>query len=113
MSSVVVFDSKNFTPEVIQSSIPVVVDFTAAWCGPCQKLAPTIEALAEDFQGRVKVGKLDIDDNSDIATQFQILSVPSVLFFRGGEEVGRVVGLSPKDSLRKKIEEILGGDGSS
>jgi len=107
MPNIPVFDTKNFSSEVLKSSVPVVVDFTATWCGPCQKLAPIIEDLAAAFNGRAKVGKLDIDDNSDIATQFGILSVPSVLFFRNGQEVGRLIGLTPKETLRKKIEELI------
>ncbi|MBN1418498.1 MAG: thioredoxin [Planctomycetes bacterium] len=107
MPNISVFDTKNFSSEVLKASLPVVVDFTATWCGPCQKLAPIIEEMASTFDGRAKIGKLDIDDNSDIASQFGILSVPSVLFFRDGQEVGRVVGLTPKDTLRKKIEELL------
>jgi thioredoxin 1 len=97
------FDTNNFESEVLKSDVPVLVDFTATWCGPCKALAPIVEKLADEFEGKVKVGKLDIDESRAIATQYKIRSVPTVMVFRGGQKAGEHVGLTNRDKLVKLL----------
>jgi len=97
------FDEKNFDAEVLKADVPVLVDFTATWCGPCKALAPIVEKLADEFEGKVKVGKLDIDEARAIATQYKIRSVPTVMVFRGGQKAGEHVGLTNRDKLVKLL----------
>lgn len=108
MANAIEFTSDNFQAEVIEATVPVIVDFSATWCGPCQQLAPTIEALAAEYQGKVKVGKVDVDQSQELAGSYNILSVPTVLFFKGGQVVEEIVGLHPKQTYRSKIEALLG-----
>ena len=108
MGNAVEFTDANFQAEVLQSDKPVVVDFSAAWCGPCRQLAPIIEDLAKEYAGRVKVGKLDIDQSQDIASKFGIMSVPTVLFFKAGQKVDTLVGLNSKSVYKAKIEGLVG-----
>jgi thioredoxin 1 len=97
------FNQGNFDSEVLKSDVPVLVDFTATWCGPCKALAPIVEKVADEFQGKVKVGKLDIDANGDITRKYGVRSVPTVLVFKGGEKVGQHVGLTTQDKLVKLL----------
>ena len=98
----------NFDESVIKSEVPVLVDFWAEWCGPCRMLAPTVEALASDYSGRLTVGKLNVDDNPNVASQFGIRSIPTLLLFKGGEVVESVVGLADKTRLQSVIDKHLG-----
>ena len=93
------FTDSNFESEVLQSEQPVLVDFWAPWCGPCLRLAPTIEELATEFAGRVRVGKLNTDDNNATPTQYNIQGIPTVILFKDGKPVDRQVGLVPKEKL--------------
>ena len=93
------FNEGNFETEVLKSDVPVLVDFTATWCGPCKALAPIIDKVADEFQGKVKVGKVDIDDAPAIATKYGIRSVPTVLVFKNGEKTSQNVGLTTRDKL--------------
>jgi len=102
-----VFTADNFEEEVINSKIPVLVDFTATWCGPCQKLAPVLEELATEYEGKAKVGKLDIDQNREIAGQFGIMSVPTVVAFLKGEAKETLVGLNSKSVYKAKLDELV------
>ena len=93
----------NFETEVLKSKEPFLLDFSATWCGPCTVLSPIVDKLADEFQGKVKVGKLDIDDSPGVATEFGIRGVPTVLVFKGGEEAARHVGVTNKETLIKLL----------
>lgn len=106
-----VFDAKlaEFEQDVILKSreIPVLIDFWAAWCGPCRMVAPIVEQLAAEYEGRITVGKVDVDSNPRIAARFNIRSIPSILFFKDGKHVDTVVGAVPKPALDRKIQEHI------
>ena len=95
----------NFDDSVIKATHPVVVDFWAEWCGPCRRLAPTIDELATEYDGRVVVGKLNVDENPAIQSRFSIMGIPTVLIFKGGEVVEQVVGLADKSAFKKLIDK--------
>jgi len=101
------FSDAGFTQDVLQSDQTVLVDFWAPWCGPCRMVSPVIEELADDFAGRAVVGKVNVDDNRQVATQFQIQAIPSVLVFRNGEVVDRIVGAQPKERYQQAVEAAL------
>jgi thioredoxin 1 len=93
----------NFETEVLKSKEPFLLDFSATWCGPCKVLSPIVDKLADEYQGKVKVGKLDIDDSPGVTTKFGIRGVPTVLVFKGGAESGRHVGVTNKETLIKLL----------
>ena len=101
------FTDDNFAAEVKDSQTPVLVDFGAEWCGPCRALAPIVEELATEFDGKLKVGTVDIDHSSQVAAEFGIMSVPTIIFFKDGKVVDKIVGLLPKAKLKTKIDAIL------
>jgi thioredoxin 1 len=102
------FTDANFQSEVLDSPTPVLVDFWAPWCMPCRHLAPTIEKLAGDFQGSVKVGKMDTDKNMDTPGNYRVSSIPTVILFQGGKEVERFVGVNPEAKYRTALEKLGG-----
>jgi thioredoxin len=102
------FTDANFQSEVLGSNQPVLVDFWAPWCGPCKMIAPTIEAVASDYQGKARVGKLNTDDNPKIATEYNISAIPALLVFKGGKVVDRFVGVVNKDKLATSLNAQLG-----
>ncbi len=106
-ANVLTFTSANFKQEVISSTTPVLVDFWAEWCGPCKMLAPTIDELAVEYAGKVKFGKVNIDNDQDLAVQFNIQSIPTVLLFKGGQIAGQIVGMGPKKKFKDAIDKIL------
>ena len=97
------FDESNFEAEVLQSDLPVFVDFYADWCG--KMMSPVIDKLAEDYDGRIKVGKVNVDENGNLAVKYGIMSIPNMVFFKGGEPVDRVVGAIPKPQMKERFEK--------
>ena len=97
----------NFKREVMQADKPVLIDFYADWCGPCQMMAPVIGQLAGEYEGRVKIGKLNVDENPDIAVQYKVMSIPTMIIFRNGEVFSKEVGASSKKEVEKAIGRAL------
>ncbi len=106
-TSTITVNDENFDDEVLRSDIPVLVDFWAEWCGPCKVVGPTIEALASDYQGKVKVAKLNVDDNPEAAGRFGVRSIPTLIVFKDGEAQQAAVGVKPKGQLAELIEKYL------
>ncbi len=97
----------NFEAEVIQSPVPVLVDFWATWCGPCKMISPIVDQVAVEMAGKAKVGKVDVDGNAALATRFNIRSIPTLLFFNGGELKDTVVGATSKDNIIKRLQALM------
>lgn len=102
------FTDQNFKQEVLENKQPAIVDFWAPWCGPCRTVSPIIDELAKEFAGKIKIGKINVDENSEIANQYGVMSIPSVLFFKNGQPVKTMVGVQSKESYKQEIETILG-----
>lgn len=107
MANLAQFDDDTFDAEVLESDLPVLVDFFATWCPPCKMLAPIVESLAGELAGRLKVGKVDVDDAQGLAGRYGINAVPTMILFKGGEPVDRITGLLPKAELRRRVESQL------
>lgn len=101
------FTDANFESEVLKSPVPVLVDFFAVWCGPCKMMAPVIDALADEYAGKVKIGKMDVDENSETAQKFGIQSIPTIIIFKNGEEVENFAGVKSQDVLAEKLDALL------
>ena len=107
MSKPVTIEEGNFDLEVLQSKIPVLVDFWAQWCGPCRMVAPVIEELAQEYEGRVSFGKVDVDQNPKIASQYGVMSIPTLILFKDGKPVSNIVGFRPKAQLKQSLDDVL------
>ena len=105
--SVIELTSDRFTQEVLQSNTPVLIDFWAPWCGPCKMMAPVVEEVAGELSGKVKVGKVNVDDYGDLAQQYNILSIPTFMIFKGGQAVEQFSGAMPKETLVQKLKAYL------
>ncbi len=101
-----VFTDENFDQEVLKSDLPVMVDFWAPWCGPCQMAGPVIDELAEEYEGKVKIGKLNVDDNQQVAMKYGVMSIPTVILFKDGKEVGRKIGFAGKQMYEDLLSQI-------
>lgn len=106
MSELTITDA-NFKSEVLDSKVPVLVDFWAEWCGPCRMVAPVVEKIAKDYSGRLKVGKLNVDDNSETPQKYGIQGIPTILLFKGGQLAKQVVGFQPEEKLKSIIDSTI------
>lgn len=97
----------NFSDEIKNSNVPVVVDFWAAWCGPCRMIAPIIDELANEYDGKAMITKVDVDNNQQVAMQYGIRSIPTILMFKNGEQVESIVGAVPKEQIQNKLNSLL------
>lgn len=107
MGNLVEVNEGNFDEKVIKSSVPVAVDFSASWCMPCVKLAPILEELAADYAGKAVVAHIDVDNATDLSRRYRVMSVPTLLFFKGGKVVDTSIGLVSKSQLAQKIDALL------
>lgn len=106
--NVIELSDSNFEQEVLNSTQPVLVDFWAEWCGPCKMLAPTIEELADEYVGKVRIGKVNTDDNRDTSVKYGINAIPTLILFKGGEIANRFVGLANKEEVKKALDLVAG-----
>jgi len=102
-----ILTDKNFKEEVLQGRIPVLVDFWAPWCGPCWLAEPVIEELAQEYEGKIKIGKLNVDENPQTAQKYGVMSIPTVIVFKKGKEAKKQIGFSGKEGYKKLVEELF------
>ncbi len=107
MANIMELSGNNFETEVVKSDVPVLVDFWAPWCGPCKMITPIIEELAGEFGDKVKIGKINVDNNQDLAAKFGIRGIPTVMLFKGGESINSFVGVRPKEDLAAAINSAI------
>lgn len=100
-------DERNFKKETENQTLPIVLDFYADWCAPCQMLAPILEEIAREFEDKIKVGKINVDKSPDLATKFQVMSIPTLIFLKNGKKVNEAMGAMGKEELKQKFEELL------
>ena len=101
------FTDDNFDSEVLKSDVPVLVDFWAPWCGPCKMIAPVVEELASTYDGKAKIGKLNTDENQQVAMKYGVMSIPTLIIFKNGEPAARIVGVQPKDTIEAKLRAAM------
>ncbi len=107
MSAELEISTTDFEAKVLQSDVPVLVDFWATWCGPCRAIAPSVEQIAQEYAGKAKVYKVDIDAEGSLATQFNVMSIPALLVFKGGKVVDQMVGAAPKATIAQMLDRAL------
>jgi thioredoxin 1 len=105
-ANIVTLTEDNFEAEVLKSTTPVLVDFWAEWCGPCKMLGPTLDELSNEYAGKVKIAKLNVDDNQNLAAQYGVSSIPMLLFFKGGQIQNQMVGAKPKSALKSELDKL-------
>ena len=107
MAKPMIVTDANFQKEILSAALPSVIDFWAEWCGPCHMIAPAVAELGDEYDGKIIVGKVDVDSNSGIAAQYGIRSIPTLLFFKGGEMVDQLIGAVPKAKIKEKIDAMV------
>ena len=107
MSDLLEVTDENFDTEIMNSDLPVLVDFWAEWCGPCRMVTPVVEELANDYKGKVKVGKMNVDENRQTPAKFGIRAIPTLIFFKGGEVAQTIVGAQPKSHIEEELKKLL------
>ena len=107
MSKPVNVDDSNFEQQVLQSKSPVLVDFWAQWCGPCRMVAPVVEELAKEYEGRISFAKVDVDQNPKTASSYSIMSIPTLIIFKDGKPFSHIVGFRPKEELKRSLDDAL------
>ena len=107
MGKEIVVNDGNFEQTVLQAEIPVLVDFWAPWCRPCLMVAPVLEELAEEYSGRVTIAKLNVDQDPKIASQYQVMSIPTMIIFKGGKPLSNIIGFKPKEQLKQDLDSAL------
>jgi len=101
------FSDADFKEQVLESKEPVLVDFWASWCEPCKMVGPVVEELSEEYKGKLKVGKVNVDENPEVPSQYGVMSIPTIMVFKNGEPQKTIVGAQPKDEFKKQIDEVL------
>jgi thioredoxin 1 len=107
MSEMLEVTDANFNAEIVNSDLPALVDFWAEWCGPCRMVSPLVEELANDYKGKIKVAKMDVDQNRETPTRFGIRNIPTLIFFKGGEVTQTIIGVQPKSHIEEEIKKLL------
>ena len=107
MSDLLQVTDKTFDEEIFNSDVPVIVDFWATWCGPCKMVAPVVEELAKEYEGKIKVAKMDVDNNRETPARFGIRNIPTIIFFKGGEVTNTIIGAQPKSAIEAELKKLL------
>ena len=107
MSKEIILTNENFQEEVLASGMPVLVDFWATWCGPCRILSPILEELASEYEGKVKIGKVNTEDNAELAGQFGVISIPTLIIFKDGQPIDQIIGAVPKETIVSKLDVLF------
>ena len=107
MGNAVELNETNFKQEVLESKLPVLVDFWATWCGPCRMVGPIVEEIADDYSGKAKVGKVNTENNANLAGEYGVISIPTMIIFKGGKPVDQIIGAVPKEVIAKKMDAVL------
>lgn len=108
MGKTVELNKSNFQQEVLESDVPVLVDFWATWCGPCRMVGPIVEEIADDYAGKARVGKVNTEDNADLAGEYGVISIPTLIIFKNGKPMDQIIGAVPKDAIAKKLDAAIG-----